>query len=580
MKKVIAIILSVIICIQGISITDLYPVYASDKISNVIDAGKKEAGDLINKGKDTASSAAKKAKESVSQGVDIIASKIDKKKLKKGWDTAAKLFASSKAAQSAQKLVTEKNIMEIADQIEVLQKDMNSLKNSATGVGTDKGFAFEKWTADTFNIDAAAKGSKEKAWQVGSTKKGSVDVDTTYGEKASLKAYKDGASGAKAQAKANDAAEVLDGFYKYNQDQLDAGKSKISLQDYVDKHMSSEDAMKALEAEYKGQTRIIPKDQLQEATDYLNGKITDTDQLGSTMKAAERERYQETLENLKDRLEAPDGTSSKPVTAEELQSMTELAEDGKFKPEKFHVNIAHYVTWNAIFKEVSKAGAQAAVLQIVLTVGPELYTVVADGLKNGNLDKSELKKTGIDAAIAGGNGFAQGAVSDALLLAFRAGKFGKNLKNVSPDVVGTLAVITIDAISDGYKVSKGQMTKQEYADDMQEEIIVAALAQTSGVALQALLPLFPFAYLAGSMAGGMLASMGYTKGKEVVLEINSAGGLGVIVPKAASEGINVGKNVIAATNWDNKASSFKSMMVSTAKNGMITVKSKVTKGKA
>ncbi len=71
---------------------------------------------------------------------------------------------------------------------------------------------------------------------------------------------------------------------------------------------------------------------------------------------------------------------------------------------------------------------------------------------------------GVDAAFAGANGFVEGSVSAAIITACQAGKFGASAKNLSPDAIGTLTVLTIDAIKYGYKLSNGEITTEQYGN--------------------------------------------------------------------------------------------------------------------
>lgn len=69
------------------------------------------------------------------------------------------------------------------------------------------------------------------------------------------------------------------------------------------------------ESLYKGQSRIIPADQLDASKQYLEGQINKLPPLGSgDLTDAQIKAYQETMESLSDRLHSPDGVQSKPLT--------------------------------------------------------------------------------------------------------------------------------------------------------------------------------------------------------------------------------------------------------------------------
>ena len=113
-------------------------------------------------------------------------------------------------------------------------------------------------------------------------------------------------------------------------------------------------------SKYAGQTRIIPSDQLESAKQYLQGKI---DRVPEGAYASEQiANYEETLMNLKDRLEAPDGTKSRPLTKAEAQAISELSLEGEFKPEDFGVTVSSAICPKYIFKEAMGTGLEVAAI--------------------------------------------------------------------------------------------------------------------------------------------------------------------------------------------------------------------------
>lgn len=528
------------------------------------------AKDTAEKAKDTAEKAADKAKEKAGQAKDQVVEwyeQIDFDKFKQGWDHAVD-FASSKYAAS----MGSKYVKDVGKAINNMKVDINSAKGSARTVASEAGFAAEKWVAGTFNIDSVAGGSAYKADVVGSNGMGSVDVSTNYGENASLKYYKTASDSAKAQA--------TDIIHKYSEYKAKS-KNPISFEEYIDKYYVDGKDMDALYASiYDGQTRIIPTDQLDEARDYLKSKSKTFDDYakknGSKRAESRSKAYTETLDNLKDRLEAPDGTSSKPMTYDDMQAIAELSQKGEFDPEDFGITTSQIITPKHIVKQSINAGLTSAALNTVFTIGPDIFTILKEAAKNGNFDEAQLKQVGVDGLLAGSEGFVEGSVSCAILTACQAGKFGTNLTNASPEVIGTLTVLAIDAIRYGYALSKGEITVLDYSNLMTEEIVVAIVSQASGAALQMLLPAVPFAYMAGCMAGGMLATAGLQTVKDIVMEVKDGGGFEAIVPANTVQTMNVITDKISDLHITDQLSGFKDTVISTANNGYITIKSKVS----
>lgn len=297
---------------------------------------------------------------------------------------------------------------------------------------------------------------------------------------------------------------------------------------------------------------------------------------GSKRAESRSKAYTETLDNLKDRLEAPDGTSSKPMTYDDMQAIAELSQKGEFDPEDFGITTSQIITPKHIVKQSINAGLTSAALNTVFTIGPDIFTILKEAAKNGNFDEAQLKQVGVDGLLAGSEGFVEGSVSCAILTACQAGKFGTNLTNASPEVIGTLTVLAIDAIRYGYALSKGEITALDYSNLMTEEIVVAIVSQASGAALQMMLPAVPFAYMAGCMAGGMLATAGLQTVKDIVMEVKDGGGFEAIVPANTVQTMNVITDKISDLHITDQLSGFKDTVISTANNGYITIKSKVS----
>ena len=73
---------------------------------------------------------------------------------------------------------------------------------------------------------------------------------------------------------------------------------------------------------YSGQYRVIPRDQMEEATKWLSQKIAKE----SVTRPDQVKRFQDTLDMLKDKLSDSNGNESIPLSQEEAQRLAESAE--------------------------------------------------------------------------------------------------------------------------------------------------------------------------------------------------------------------------------------------------------------
>lgn len=517
---------------------------------------------------DTVKTTANNAASGISSAKEAVVdwyNTLDLTKFKDGWDAAVSYMGSAYSTA-----VSSSYVESVGEAINSFKSSMNSAYGSARGVAQEAGFAAEKWVAGTFNINAAANESQYHADVVGSTELGSVDVSTNFGENASLKFFSSASGSASAQAKT-----LIEAYREYyTRAQSNTSKPPMSLKEYLDSNGYDAETQDALLASiYDGQTRIIPAEQLSEAIEYLEGRIDKLSAIDGDVASARTKSYQETLANLRDRLHAPDGTESKPITDEEIQAIAELSQKGEFKPEDFRVSLSTVIDPRYVMKQAIGTGVEVGVLRTVFTVGPDLVSVVLEAVKEGNVDESILKELGIEGAVAMSEGFVEGSLSRIIATMCKEGLLGEALKSAPSDVVGALVFLTIEAMIEGYSLVKGSITPLEYGCLMADKSLITALAIPTSALMLSILPATKLFMLIGCFAGGIIAATGYTLMKEVVLEVADGGGFEAFVPVGTAKGITSLKEEIAAINLREQFSNLKEFTISTVNSGYIKVKS-------
>ena len=547
-KRVLTIVFCMCLCV---SITGCSMETVKDKANSAVDTVK-----------ETASNAAEAVGDAAVTAKDAVVSwysNLDFGRFKDGWDASVEFLGSQYAAA-----ISGEYIANIETAIGTLKSDINSAVGYARGSAQEAGFLAEKWVSDTFNINAAANGSDYQAEVVGSNGFGSVDVTTNYGENASLKYYQDATGSAQAQAKT-----LFDAYQEYLK--KTPQENPPTLAEYMNERgydPNTQDAL--LTSVYEGQTRIIPSDQLTEATQYLQGKI-DKIPAGDPV-------YQDTLTHLRDRLQAPDGTESIPLSREEAQAIAELAQNGEFNPEDFNIKISTVISPKYVMKQAIGTGIEVAAINTVLTIGPDIYSILKDIAKGEELDEDALKETGVEGAIAASQGFAEGSISQIVTTLCQAGVLGEGLMEANPSVVAALTVLVIEAAIHGYELSQGKITAEDYGNMMVDRLMVSALALPTSALLLAFLPASKIIMMAGCMGGGMIACLGYMAAKQAVMDLVDGGGFEAIIPVEATNAISVAKQTIASMNIGEKWSSFKDSVVSTASNGYIQISTMINGG--
>ncbi len=546
-KRIISLALAILLCINTVGCSlDSAKEKASSAASTV--------GEATGSAKETVTNTAVAAKDKV---VDWY-SNIDTKKFKQGWEYSIDFLGAKYSA-----VMSSSYISDIESQIAKLEADINDSMGSARGNAQEAGYLAEKWASDTFNINAVANGSKYRTEVVGSNEFASTDVKANWGESAQLKYYKTGTDSATHQAQS-----LLETYTKYRSN----SKNPESLAEYMAKRGYDPNTQDALLASvYEGQTRIIPSDQMPEAIEFLEGRIKDLSATEGKMASARTKAYQETLENLKDRLIAPDGTKSKPLSRAEAQALAELGVEGKFKPEDFGVSVISVLSPKYVVKKAIGSGLAMAAMKASIEVGPDIYSILREAAQTGELDEEALRASGIKGAITATEGFVEGSVSLVMATLCKSGKLGPVLQEASPYIVASLTILVIEGAINGYDLAQGKITAEEYGNIMVDHLVGTIISIPLAKFDVAILPTLGLSMMIGCMGGSMMECLGLDDSKEAIMEIVDGGGFEAIVPVNTVDSFSIAKDKISSLNIRDSLSTFKDSVVSTANDGYIKV---------
>ena len=419
-------------------------------------------------------------------------SKDDSIDYKTGWKTFQESVSTLQGANNSDEYINN-----ILSEIDNLQQNLDSLKGFCTPKEQLKGDVAEFWHNGTFNINAALNRSEFRTKVVRSQEFASVDISSNWKQNYGLKYYKNAAMTAKAQS-----IDYWEYFHKYGYDK------KMDFFTFLEQRgVSPEEGVKHLSI-YFGQQRIVPSDQYKKIINLLHRwQQNATNNLDNPDRAALAAKFEETLKNCVIRIEAPDGTVSYELSKENAEVIAQLAKDGKYDLSKNGFTIEDLMTFEYAMKETTHAGLNAALISLVIKVGPEIFTCIFQLIKNGQIDEEQLKNTGLAAIEGAANGFLTGFTSSAIMTACKSGLLGEAMKQVTPGIVSSLTVIVINTIKDGVLVNMGKMEKSQMANNLTQTLFVTGCSIGFGVLLQA--TGIPFAYLLGSFVGSMIGSFVY-----------------------------------------------------------------------
>ncbi len=388
-----------------------------------------------------------------------------------GFEEGYTYFAKNASAYAAATM-SDSYVTNVNDEIDKLIKDLNSFEGFKTASKILKGDVAEFWHAGTFNINSALKDSNHRAFVDRSHAPASTDISTNFGDKYGLKYYSDGQASAKAQS-----VSVLN----------------VPI--------------------YKGQIRIIPRDQLEEATKYLE-RIIRTE---AVRRPEQVPRYQETLDMLTDRLSDSKGAESIPLSKKEASELATLAKQGKINAVELGLTTEELIKYNYVIQQAFKAGLTAAIISIVLKVAPEIFKSIDYLLKNGKINAEQFKKIGFAAVSGGAEGFIRGSISSALTVSCEAGLLGGALKSANPTIIAAVTVITMNVISNAFQVALGKKTRRQLSEEFIRDMYISACSLIGGGVSQALIEIPILGYMLGSFIGSIFGSFTYNLGSKAVL---------------------------------------------------------------
>lgn len=394
---------------------------------------------------------------------------------------------------------------QVDKKIEKLIHDLNAFEGFKTKPDMLKGDIAEFWHSDTFNVNAVARGTANRAFVDRSHDFASADISSNFGKIFGLKYYKDGVESAKQQAKS-----VFERFHEYR-----ASGGKDSLEMFLEKRGFTDDAV-LHDPIYYGQIRVIPKDQLETACEWLRRKIATE----SVIRPDQVERYRETLARLSDRLSDNLGTESVPLSEADAKALAALAKEGDVTAEELKqlgISADEVIRFEYLAREAFKSGLTAATISVVLNVAPEIYKAIDYLIKNGELDEKQFQRIGFAALKGGSEGFVRGTVSAAMTIACKSGMLGAAMKSISPAIIGMATVLAMDTMKNAFKVACGQMTRTELAQELIRELIVSSSAMVVGTVVQAFIEIPVVGFMIGSFIGSAIGSFAYNCGYSAVM---------------------------------------------------------------
>jgi len=468
---------------------------ASDAAEGLGKAGQK-AGELAS---DAAEGIGKAA-----QAAGAAVSKLSLPDFKKGFEKASDYFGTTVASLGGQ------------DYVHALAETVDKVQNSITDGVKAGGVAVAAWA-----------GSTAQKW-----KDGLFDIDAAESRQTLA------ASGAweAAQRSATRQAQAL--LEEYGAYAASDAQPK-SIETWLAGHgVDVEKTADLYFAVWQEQLRAIPAEQVDTAVDLILAAAEAGAEKGPGGRQFVAERDLEVLRDLAERLKTAGSAQAVPLKAAESEALARSARDGDL--DRLFLTIMGALDTGLqgtfVAKQAIKSGATPTLLEAAVVLGPQIYEIIRLGIEDGALDGEAISEAAFEALSPAGDGYLKGAVSNALTVLCREGKLGQAFLEATPQMIGTMTVLVLDAVRYGILLGAGRITTDQYLDAMAEEVFISAGALGTAALVTALFPEATCAVLLGSFVGGLVASAGYSAAKTYVLAWIEESDIDLLVPIRATAG--------------------------------------------
>lgn len=379
----------------------------------------------------------------------------------------------------------------IQQAIDTAVEEIEHAANSDLGIHYAKGFVAEAWHSGTHNIDAAAKGVDARTTIDNSREFASSDISSNWGEKYGLKYYKNGIEAAKAQSKSF--------FERYCESK--ANHPGQTFSDFLKERGFSEDDVLKHDPIYQGQIRIVPKDQLEVAVDFLKDKIV--------KEAASRpelvHKLEDTLKSISDKIRSTEGSESIPLSEKESRVITDEIRRYEFDRNLHKLTSENFVKWEYILRESGEAALNAAVISAILKASPHIWECLQELLRDGSIDPDSLRTLGSAALKGSAEGAFRGGIAAAITVSCKTGLLGESLRSVNPTVVAAATVIAIRTFHNAIGLYQGKITGMDFTEALVRDSFVVTVGLTGASISQVLIPVPVLGALIGNFVGSIMA---------------------------------------------------------------------------
>ena len=323
-----------------------------------------------------------------------------------------------------------------------------------------------------------------------------------------------------------------------------ASSGKDSMTEFLDEKLTESENLVLFQS-LTDRKRTISKKEMTKVKEYLELKLKGEDAAAIEKKLSKNTR--KIMEYLFDRASRADGKVLE-IRSDAAEALAEIAAYGEFDSselkhifEGLSVKPSQIVLPEYVMKKAVGSGVVKDKMKTVLVLAPALTDSLTDTLNVGNLN---LKDIDIALEIENNEESVEKAFEGIIRETFSSEDLSKKYPDMDADAEKNLAKVAALAAKEGLLLSKGDISSEDFGKAMSAMILDIVSAEKSSEKLSKVLPLIPYAYMAGSLSGSLLGDGKYESGEEVALGMLNAGGFEAMVPDYLISADEIGSGLL------------------------------------
>lgn len=323
------------------------------------------------------------------------------------------------------------------------------------------------------------------------------------------------------------------------------GEEVVSMAEFLDDKLLDPEYTELFKSLTNNSKRVITEWDFPKVQEYLRLRVSGEDTTEIEKKLTDGAK--EILDYLFARSTRTDGKVIE-LRNDGAMAMAELITYGDLPKEELKdifevlgIKPSQIVLPEYVLKRAVGSGVVKDKLKTVLEMAPGLMDSLDMELNKDNIDLSDFD---IEKSIDEKRENLEKSFSKKIGEVLQSDELKEKFPDIDSKTMEALAKIAIEAGENGYKLSRGEISSDDFGKKMSVAVFETAMSFETDEKIKSFLQLVPYAYMSGSLAGSLFGDEAYRNGEEILIGMLDAGGFEAIVPNAVITEEEIGQGLL------------------------------------